>query len=81
MNPYRFYTQIPSPKEPRTFIKLPGETDVAVYFHKALNEHAKSEKNAHESMFTADTNKGYEELESETLRLIGEAVTLARRAA
>ena len=76
-----------SSENPRTFITLPGlETaltvpnagDVVDYFLTALNGRASDEIKAHRGMFEAETNDGYDQLESETLRLIKEAVMLAR---
>lgn len=78
MNLYRFYTLLPSSKERRTFIDVPSEAEFAGHFLEAFNDLAKNEIGAHSSMFKADANKGYDQLESETLKLIGEAVTLAR---
>ena len=77
----------PSSEDPRTFIKLPepespptvpNAEDIMDYFLTAPNSLASGEVKAHRGMFEAETNDGYDQLESETLRLIKEAVTLAR---
>ena len=77
----------PSSEDPRTFITLPEpETpptvpkaeDIMGYFLTAPNGLASDEVKAHRGMFEAETNDGYDQLESETLRLIKEAATLPR---
>jgi len=82
----------PNAGGPRTFIVLPKETtvitdksteenaaDFATHFLAAHNGKATDVIEAHKGMFQAATNDGYDQLESETSRMIEEAVMLSRR--
>lgn len=76
MNLNRFFTSLPPYGECRAFINVPSRTGSAEYFLEASNHLAEDAIQAHIDMFKPGLNGGYHQLESETARLIKEAIML-----